>query len=236
MANLKIIYEDDHIIVVDKPYGVASQTERGTGEDMVSILMNYFHESSVANSGKQKAAPYVGVVHRLDKNVGGVMVYGKTKASTAKLSAQMAEHTTEKAYYAIAYSPENIGEEGVMTDYLIRDGRTNTSRVAGKTEWNLKDAKKAELSYKLIKLSEDKDKGLFDIDLKTGRHHQIRVQFSSRGCPLLGDRKYGQEANKDYAGRNIELYCHHIGIKHPVTGKRMSFDGIKAEEMYNKLT
>jgi 23S rRNA pseudouridine1911/1915/1917 synthase len=247
--DVNILYEDKDIIVVEKPYGVSSQTERGTSQDMVSMLMNYFYE----NTAEKSKAPYVGVVHRLDKNVGGVMVYGKTKAAAAKLSSQISERSAVKKYFAVFFCPERIEKEGCMSDFLIRDGRTNTSRVASETERNCSEAKKAELTYKIIgeaKLNTAGEKnknanfiqavkngeanesteitaphiGLADISLGTGRHHQIRVQFAHRGCPLVGDRKYGAEENRDIDSRNVALYCYSMTIKHPATGKIMTFE------------
>ena len=137
---MKLLYEDKEIIVCEKPAGTASQNERGFTADMVSLLMTHEKESGV----KQ---PYIGVVHRLDKMVGGVMVYAKNKSAAANLSKQIAQHKVKKKYYAIVMGiPET--QNGVMEDYLVRDGRTNTSGIAGKNE---KDAKPAKLEYRVLK-------------------------------------------------------------------------------------
>lgn len=233
--GINILYEDKDIIVVEKPYGIASQTERGSSQDMVSLLMNYFHMSDAENKKELVSqAPYVGVVHRLDKNVGGVMVYGKNKMAAAKLSSQISGREAVKKYYAIIHHGERLTAEGTMTDVLIRDGHTNISRIAAGSEKNHKDAKKAELRYKLIGQAEITAGGndsleklklyLADITLITGRHHQIRVQFSHRGCPLAGDRKYGAEENKHTSFRNTGLYCYSMTFRHPSTGKQMTFE------------
>ena len=123
---MKLLYEDKEIIVCEKPAGTASQNERGFTADMVSLLMTHEKESGV----KQL---YIGVVHRLDKMVGGVMVYAKNKSAAANLSKQIAQHKVKKKYYAVVMGiPET--QNGVMEDYLVRDGRTNTSGIAGKNE------------------------------------------------------------------------------------------------------
>lgn len=252
ISGVNILYEDNDIIVVEKPYGIASQTERGSSQDMVSLLLNYFHQTDLNNAKKVKLSeknkkpskvPYVGVVHRLDKNVGGVMVYGKNKLSASKLSGQISDRNTTKKYYAIIHNGDNLPPEGILTDILIRDGKTNTSRVAGENEKNHPEAKKAELKYKLVGQAETEcksDKGmkkiklyLADITLITGRHHQIRVQFSHRGCPLAGDRKYGAEENRNINFKNIGLYCYSMTFKHPVTGKQMTFEKKPDNAMFN---
>ena len=215
---MKLLYEDKEIIVCEKPAGTASQNERGFAADMVSLLMTHEKESGV----KQ---PYIGVVHRLDKMVGGVMVYAKNKSATANLSKQIAQHKVKKKYYAVVMGiPET--QNGVMEDYLVRDGRTNTSGIAGKNE---KDAKPAKLEYRVLKTKEITSGGtditcsLLEVELFTGRHHQIRVQMASRGLPLYGDRKYNPDGKILPAYRNIGLYSHLLGFSHPVTGKWMEY-------------
>lgn len=216
-----IIYEDSDIIAVRKPCGVASQTERGGAQDMVSMLMNYFHRQG-------QGMPYVGVVHRLDKNVGGVMVYAKNKKAAANLSSQMAapaaggKKAAVKKYYAVIYGGEKLGTEGVLSDMLVRDGRTNTSGVAERGE---RDAKRAELEYRVSAVGSlnGTEVRVLDITLMTGRHHQIRVQLSSRGCPLVGDKKYGAEANAECGYRGVGLYSYSLTVRHPSTGREMTF-------------
>ncbi len=223
MTGFKVFYEDRHIIVLEKPFGVASQTERGTAEDMVSLLTNYFYENENKHNTKG-APPYVGVVHRLDKNAGGIMVYGKNKNAAAGLSAQFSEGNVKKRYYAVSYNPEKLGESGVMTDRIISDKRTNTSRIAVESESALKEAKEARLNYRFIKLlNGQSDMALFEVELITGRHHQIRVQFAHRGCPLAGDRKYGPKENEGCKLRHLALYCCFLGFSHPATGRPMEF-------------
>lgn len=207
--KLNILYEDNDMIVCVKPVGVAAQNDRGFGEDMVSILMNYQKENGVKS-------PYVGVIHRLDKMVGGVMVYAKTKEAAASLSRQIQEGKTTKRYYAVLCGEPD--KEGTLEDYLVKDGKTNTSNVSSKGN---KQAKIATLNYKIIQ----EKNGLFlaEIELLTGRHHQIRVQFSSRSWPLYGDAKYNKDFNDSMKKHGIGLYSYLLGFKHPKTGKYMKF-------------
>ena len=227
--KLNILYEDRDIIVCMKPAGVASQNERGFYEDMTSILMKY-------QKDRGTAAPYVGVVHRLDKMVSGVMVYAKNRQAAAALSQQIAAGSTEKKYYAVVCHGESnieIEKHGTMIDYLVRDGKTNTSRVSAKDD---KMSKRAELEYdiletKKIRYSDGTQDvcSMADITLLTGRHHQIRVQFASRNMPLYGDAKYNKYYNWDMKQKGLALFSYSIGFRHPVTKKKMIF-GCKPEE------
>ena len=222
--KLNILYEDGDIIVCLKPAGIASQNERGFYEDMTGILMTYQKENKVAT-------PYVGVVHRLDKMVGGVMVYAKQKQAAAKLSQQITAGGMKKKYYAVICHGESamkIETCGIMIDYLVRDGRTNTSKVSDKND---KMSKRAELKYSILEtkkiLSGDGTQNIFslaDITLLTGRHHQIRVQFAARNMPLYGDMKYNKYYCEEMKQKGLALFSHSIGFVHPVTGKEMSFE------------
>ncbi len=215
-----ILFEDKNIIVCVKPVGVSSQVERGYGEDMVSILMNHLHEDGCKN-------PYIGVIHRLDKMVGGIMVYAKNKESASKLSAQVASKAMVKKYYAILC--QNMKESnGKLTDYLVKDGKLNMSRVVKEGE---KDAKKAELIYSVC---EEKE-GLFlaDITLLTGRHHQIRVQFASRGCALYGDAKYNKDFNDEMKDKGLALFSYYLEFKHPITNKKVSYSIKPHSDIFN---
>lgn len=214
---MQILYEDKDIIVCEKPRGIASQAERGFEQDMVSLLMNY-------ECQKGNKQPYIGVVHRLDKMVGGIMVYAKNKKAAAELSEQIAGHEMKKKYYAVACG-SLMPEQGSMTDYLVRDGKNNRSKIA---QPGMKDAKKAELHYqvlekKIVQCPDGRDAtySLVEVELLTGRHHQIRVQFSSRGFPLYGDKKYNQDSL--YQTEGIGLYSYYLEISHPVSHERMVF-------------
>lgn len=206
----KILFEDKFIMVCYKPAGLPTQTASVMAPDMVSELKNYLRRSS----GSGTKEPYVGLVHRLDQPVEGVLVFGKTQRAAAALSAQLNDGTLHKTYLAVT---EGIPEEkeAVLTDYLWKDGRDNSSRVVPE---GTKGAKRAELSYRVI--SEKNGSTLIEIDLKTGRHHQIRVQMAHMGCPLLGDRKYGRSSQ---TVRNPALCASKLAFRHPQTGKMMEF-------------
>ena len=204
---LEIIFEDEFIIVCKKPPGIPTQTPKSSVTDMVSLLKNYR-----VSKGEP---PYVGLVHRLDQPVEGVIVFAKDKKSAAALSAQMQAHTFEKYYYAMVegtFSPAC----GTLENYLLRDGKSNVSSVVPK---DTTGAKRAELSYKTVKTMEDRS--LVRIQLKTGRHHQIRVQLAHAGHPIIGDKKYGRNT-PGYLP--LGLCSYHIGFIHPVTKKKVVYE------------
>lgn len=206
--ELNIQYEDEAILVCHKPAGVPTQSNRIGEMDMVSLLANYR-----SSKGQE---PYVGLVHRLDQPVEGVMVLGKTKQAAAALSQQVSSHRVIKQYYAVTEGcPKQ--DEGELTDYLVRDGRTNSSRVVSAKDAG---AKKANLSYKVLHRGESRS--LLLITLHTGRHHQIRVQLSHAGCPVVGDRKYGKYT-EGAPYMPLGLCSCRISVEHPVTAKSMDF-------------
>ena len=210
-----ILYDDKDIIVCRKRPGIATQTSRLGEPDMLSILKNYLKSS------------YIGLVHRLDQPVEGILVFGKTKEAAAELSIQNMGDAMSKKYYAVVMPEEMIKAEAVLVDFLVKNGRENTSRVADK---GVKDARRSELSYKVVKTLQQEDgrrTALVRVQLKTGRHHQIRVQMANAGMPLLGDGKYGSEKSKclssDMGIKNVALCAYNLEFVHPKTGKKMSF-------------
>lgn len=225
MINEKnILYEDKELIVCHKPAGIATQTARVGQADMVSEVTGYL----AARTETVGKSPYLGVVHRLDQPVEGILVFAKNKTAAADLSRQAAGERMEKEYLAVVCG-EDIPQSGELTDYLVKDGRTNTSRVVPP---EVKDAKKAVLEYEVLekKLPEEDDPcrlALVRIRLHTGRHHQIRVQMANAGMPLLGDHKYADEAALAVSRRlelkEIALCANRLAFVHPETGKRMQF-------------
>lgn len=208
MNELEILFEDASIIVCYKPSGVAVQTKRFGEQDMESLLRNY-----LARKGEK---PYIGIVHRLDQPVEGVMVFAKSPKAAAELNRQMQQRGFGKYYYAVVTGTLQQ-QKGTLTDYLKKDGRTNISSV---TDAKTPGAKKAVLSYEV--LGSRNGQSLVRVCLETGRHHQIRVQMAHAGCPLIGDKKYGA---KDASGmRGIALCSYHIDFIHPVTGKKMLYE------------
>ena len=212
MKKLDIIYEDNDIILVHKLAGVATQTKRLGQQDMESLLKNYRVQKG--------EPPYVGIVHRLDQPVEGIMMFAKNQKAAASLSKQVQQHMIGKYYYAIT---EHIPEEkkGVLEDYLVTDKKANVTRVLEVDEIekikNFQDVKKAKMEYEVVDIKEDKT--LIRLKLHTGRQHQIRVQMAHMGCPLVGDSKYGDGASRN--GLALCSYC--LEFRHPETGKEMKF-------------
>lgn len=226
----KIIYEDKHILVVYKPAGIAVQAAKSMEMDVVSELKNYLKAS------------YLGLVHRLDQPVEGILVFAKTSPAAAVLSKQTADGTMEKEYLAAALAAKEIPEKAVLKNYLLKDGKTNTSRVV---EASVKNAKKAVLSYEMQKTVFVQESGtekiaLLKIRLETGRHHQIRVQLANANLPLLGDLKYGSEESKKLSSqlgiKDVALCARRLIFKHPKTGKIMEFSVSPEKEILQNLT
>ena len=196
-----IIYEDEDIIVCKKPAGVATQTRRIGQADMESLLKNYR-----ASKGE---LPYIGVVHRLDQPVEGIMVFAKNKEAAADLSRQIKTKLADKYYYAMTDGvPEK--KKGTLEDELLQNGKTNTSEVV---ERGTPQAKHASLSYEVVE--QDGKHAVLRIKLDTGRHHQIRTQLAHIGCPIKGDLKYGAPRSNPDGG--ISLLSHRVTFVHPVS-------------------
>ncbi|MBP3609888.1 MAG: RluA family pseudouridine synthase [Lachnospiraceae bacterium] len=220
-SRIEIIYEDADIIVCHKHAGIAVQTAGIGSKDMVSELKNYL------KSAAGKKEPYLGIVHRLDQPVEGVMVFAKTARAAASLSRQVEKG--EGSGMRKIYQAEVVGHmeapSGELKDYLIKDGKSNTSRVAEQAFVSSGQAKPAVLRYEVKERFEETE--LLEIQLLTGRHHQIRVQLSHAGCPLAGDTKYASEAsalyNRKHNIRTAALKAVRLEFSHPVTGTWMVF-------------
>ena len=198
------------MIVCRKLAGIPVQTKQMQTKDMVSLLKNYRFQQE--KGGRE---PYIGVIHRLDQPVEGILVFAKTPQAAKELNRQLQSGAFGKYYKAVLCGiPEN--EKGILTDYLSKDGRTNLSKICKKTDAG---AKEARLSYEILGRAEGK--ALAKIQLDTGRHHQIRVQMSGIGCPILGDVKYGGEERKR---GQIALCAYCLEFLHPKTKKLMQFE------------
>ncbi len=221
--NLNIIYEDKHVIVLHKPPGLATQTKKVGEQDLYNMVKNYL------------SGGYVGIINRLDQQVDGIVLMAKNSSSAARLTEQMVERKIEKNYRARVYIRANdtsvISDSYVrLTDYVIVDRDTNLSRISNKT---VTGSKLAELEYKLVELilpdENDADYmiGILDILLHTGRHHQIRLQLSNAGIPILGDLKYGSEESIAYSKKEgieaIELTAYRLKFIHPSKNVEMTF-------------
>lgn len=218
MMELTILYEDSDIIVVYKPADLATQTARLGQKDMVSALKNYLSRTS-----PHKNEPYVGVVHRLDQPVEGLLVFARNRKAAAGLSKQTAEHTMRKYYYALVLgSPEQ--DDGELEDDLRHDALSNCSYVVKPGDLQ-EDSKTARLSYKVR--GRRGNLTLLEVRLETGRHHQVRVQLSHAGMPLLGDDRYGsadsRETSRRLDCRKIALCAYKLEFIHPRTENEKSF-------------
>lgn len=207
---VKVIYEDNHLLVVEKPVNILSQGDDTNDKDMVNLLKNYVKEKY-----NKPGNVFIGLVHRLDRPVGGVMVFAKTSKAASRLSEQVRNKSFKKTYRAVIHGTMNKKED-TLKDYLYKNKKTNMVSVVNK---NHKEAKNAELDYET--LQSKNNCSLVQIDLKTGRPHQIRVQFASRKHPLFGDQRYGQDVNK--VGQQIALWSYKIEITHPTTKEKMEF-------------
>ena len=196
---IEFLYHDKYIVVCVKPVGVLSEP-MAREKNLPAMLQ------------KQTGAYKIDVIHRLDRNVGGVMVYSKSRKATEILAKMMASHRFEKEYLAVVEG--RLPKSGVLEDYLRKDRKNCKVHVSKKQD---ADTKYAKLEYEV--LAEKKGLSLVRVRLHTGRTHQIRVQFSSRGWPLVGDTKYGKQDTKDTGKTPIALFSYRLAFAHPVTGE-----------------
>ena len=213
MDKLKVIFEDNHIIVVEKEPNIPSQSDKTGDMDMLTIVKQYIKEKY-----QKPGNVYVGLVHRLDRPVGGIMVFAKTSKAASRLSNQVREKSIKKKYLAVVDGKiEKV--KGILEDYLYKDERNNISKVVSKEK---KNAKLAKLDYEVLAYNEVKNLSLVKINLHTGRHHQIRVQLSHAGHSIFGDQKYGTRGQ----GKQIALWAYELTIEHPITKQEMTFKSI----------
>ena len=210
MQNLKVLYEDNHIIVVRKDPNIPSQADKTEDLDMLTIIKKYLKEKY-----NKPGNVYLGLVHRLDRPVGGVMVFAKTSKAASRLSNQVREKIFKKKYLAVVDGKFDR-ENGILEDYLYKDEKNNISKVVKPEK---KNAKLAKLDYKVLAYNEVKDLSLVKVNLHTGRHHQIRVQLAHADHSIFGDQKYGTRGK----GKQIALWAYELTIQHPVSKEEMTF-------------
>ena len=203
--ELNILYEDNHIIVVVKPYNVLSQGDDTNDIDMLTIIKEYLKEKY-----NKPGNVYLGLVHRLDRPVGGVMVFAKTSKAASRLSEEVRNNHLHKKYLAIVHG--KTLESEILIDKISKDNKTNNSYI------DLENGKESTLMYKTLYYDKDNDLSLVEVNLITGRHHQIRLQMSNRGYPLYADQRYGLK-EKD----QIALFAYELNFIHPVTKEEMNF-------------
>ena len=214
--KLNVIYEDNHIIVVEKPVNVSVQKDISDDEDLLTMVKEY-----VKVKYNKPGNVFIGLVHRLDRPVGGIMVFARTSKAASRLSEQIRNKSVKKEYLAVVRGKLEK-ERGVLEDYLVHDKRSNiTSVVSEREAKNNKEAKKAILEYEVLAFDEKNDISLVKIDLKTGRHHQIRVQFDNIGHGLIGDYKYGENSRGE---TSPALFAYKIKFLHPTKNEEMCFE------------
>ena len=201
---INVIYEDNHLLVVEKPINIPVQKDSSNDLDLLTILKEYLKKKY-----NKPGNVYLGLVHRLDRPVGGVMVFAKTSKSASRLSEQIRKGIFKKKYLAIVCG--KVKDNDTLQDYLLKDTKTNMVKVDRK-------GKKSVLNYR--KISYKEQLSLVEVELITGRSHQIRVQFSSRGYPLYGDQRYNKDARK---GQQIALFSNYITFMHPITNEYIDF-------------
>ncbi len=210
MQKLNVIYEDNHIIVVEKIPNVPSQADSTGDIDMLTLVKTYIKEKY-----NKPGNVYLGLVHRLDRPVGGVMIFARTSKAASRLSNQVREKIFKKEYLTIV-DGKLKSDKGTLENYLLKDTKTNTSKVVKNS---IPNSKLAKLDYKVLKYDEKEDISLLEINLHTGRHHQIRVQLSNLGHSIYGDNKYGNRGK----GKQIALWAYKLTIMHPTTKEQMTF-------------
>ncbi|MDD4644126.1 MAG: RluA family pseudouridine synthase [Bacilli bacterium] len=205
------VYEDNHIIVVIKQPNIPVQADESMDLDMLTMMKAYLKEKY-----NKPGNVYLGLVHRLDRPVGGVMVFAKTSKAASRLSNQFRENMVDKTYLALVHGKLEKNK-GTLNNYLLKDKETFISKVVSK-----EIGKKATLEYDVITYDQDRDLSLLKIKLHTGRHHQIRVQLSHINHSIYGDQRYGN----DKVGIQIHLWASHLSFKHPTRDEILSFDNI----------
>lgn len=211
MIRPKILFEDNHLLVAVKPPGVLSQAGELDLPDMLTLL-----KADLKERHDKPGNVFLGLVHRLDVNVGGVMVFAKTSKAAARLSEQVREGQFEKRYLALVQGIYEPGSEGRLEDRLSKDRRDDAVLSVAAA-----DGKASALAYKVIDALPKRNLSLLDVELETGRFHQIRMQFASRATPLYNDAKYGRlELDGD---RQIGLWAYRLRFLHPITQAPVEF-------------
>lgn len=210
MTNVpKIVFEDNQILVAIKPPGILSQADGGPAEDMLTLL-----KDDIKIRFQKPGAVYLGLLHRLDQPVGGLMVFARTSKAASRISAQIREHQLVKTYLAVVRG-QPLHPQDDLQDYLLKDPVSRNVNVVSASQ-----GQDARLSYQVLQSRPDLDLSLLSIQLKTGRSHQIRVQLASRGWPIVGDQRYGPKSGERL---DIALFAGCLGFEHPVSKQWVEF-------------
>ena len=211
LYKLKIIFEDNHLLVVEKPVNIPSQQDESGDPDMLTLL-----KEDIKQRYNKPGNVFLGLVHRLDRPVGGVMVFARTSKAASRLSEQVRSRTFKKNYLAVIHGFMDK-QEGTLKNYLLKD---NDKNIVKAVDENAEGSKLAVLDYMVV--SSCQNLSLVKINLHTGRSHQIRVQFAETGHSLFGDRKYGSKLSKD--GQQLALWSHELVIEHPTLKTELKFE------------
>ncbi len=203
--KLNILYEDKHIIVVIKPSGILSQEDITKDPDMLSLIKEYIKVNE-----EKEGNVYLGLVHRLDRMTSGIMVFAKRSKAAARLAEQVQNNTFKKSYIALVEG--KVKETDTLKNYLVKNEKEVKSYVTNEVKGKL-----AILDYELIKYIDNTS--LVKVNLHTGRHHQIRVQFSNINHPLVGDTLYGSKIKT-----NLKLHAYKLEFNHPMTNETLIFE------------
>ncbi len=217
LVHINVLYEDNHLLIVEKPVNIAVQEDASKDMDLLNMLKSYIKEKY-----NKPGDVYLGLVHRLDRPVGGVMVFARTSKAASRLSNELRKQQIYRKYKAIIRGtlPNKQGE---LVDYLYKDRKKNLVSVVSSKN---KDGKKAILEYKV--LSKKDNLSMLEVELKTGRSHQIRVQLANQGTPLYGDQKYGEHVNKH--GQQIALWASSLSVKHPTKDEMITVESEPPKE------
>lgn len=216
MRKIAIIYEDNHLLVVEKPVNVATQADASGDMDLLSIL-----KEDIKSRYDKPGNVYLGLVHRLDRPVGGAMVFAKTSKAASRLSDSIRKREMKKEYLAVVHGSLKP-DKGILKDYLYKDQKTNMVTVVPSSH---KEGKEAILEYEVLESSGKYS--LVAVNLVTGRPHQVRVQLANKGNPLYGDQKYGGKLSE--VGQQLALWSHRITVSHPTLKEEMTFTSYPAE-------
>ncbi|HHY63412.1 MAG TPA: RluA family pseudouridine synthase [Clostridiaceae bacterium] len=207
--DIRILYEDNHLLVVVKPPNMPVQGDISGDMDLLTLL-----KADIKKRYNKPGNVFLGLVHRLDRPVGGVMVFARTSKAASRLSEQVRKHETEKIYLCVTQGcPKEL--KGRLSDHLLKDEKENVVKVV---EPGTPGSKPAVLEYEVM--AQRDGLSLVRVNLITGRSHQVRVQMSNNGTPLFGDTKYGYAGDR---GHQLALWSHKLSIFHPTTKERMTF-------------
>ena len=222
---MQVVYEDNHIIIVSKQSGEIVQGDK-TGDTPLSDIVKQYIKEKYQKPGEV----FLGVVHRLDRPVAGLVVFARTSKALSRLNKMFAEGEVHKTYWAIVKTlPEGQGEGNLLTHYLVRNEKQNKSYAYDR---EVPHSKKAQLRYRIIGKGDYYD--LLEIELLTGRHHQIRCQLAKIGCPIRGDLKYG--APRSNPDGSISLLSRRVEFIHPVSKQRIVVEApVPADNLWQAL-